>query len=150
MTKLLKIFSIDNIVGKLCLLGIFAPLAVGILRLYISQKSNQDFYITTWYMSWELWVYSLFFIWFCVAIFRAVFSRRCPNCLSANTSKIDQQEIERSEGVITETIEVDKNVLTGSDKYESYYVPTTFTKTKFFFNCHNCQEPWEIVTAIPD
>ena len=150
MEKILKTFSTDNLIGKLCLLGFLAPIVAVLIRFYISEKANGNFYILKVYNSSELWLYLVSVIWFFIALFRGSLSERCPKCSSVNNSKVGRTEVERYEGKETETIEVDRNVLTGAGNYESYDVPTTFIKTAFSFKCHNCQHSWEKIIDIAE
>ena len=150
MKKFFEKFSTDSALGKIFLFGFFAPIISGIIRFYISEKTNQSFNDMTGYMPWEAWLYFLSLIWFFIAFFRSSLSTRCPKCLSANNSKIGKEEIERYEEAATETIKVDTNVLTGAPKYESYDVPTTFIKIEFSFKCHNCQNAWKKVIDVEE
>ena len=139
----------DSLLGKLCLLGFVAPILAGFIRYQISQSHGQDFYILTGYMPWELKLYFLSLIWFVVAICRMSFTRRCPKCRSANNVKLRKREVGQHEGTLTETIEVGENVITGLPKYESYNVPTTFSKVKYSYKCQHCYHQWDVIREIP-
>lgn len=149
MKSKLKLFMSDSLVGKICILGIVAPLIAGGIRYYISQVNEQDFYILTGYLPWEIKLYQISFIWFCVAAFWLFITRRCPNCKSSNNYKVGKREVGRIEGVVTETIKVDENIITGTPKYESYEVATTFAKIEFSYNCRNCSHNWNVIREIP-
>ena len=140
--RILNKFSTDRLIGKLCLLGLLAPVAAIVIRLYISAKTDHGFYRLSEHNAWELWIYFLCLIWFFIALFRYFYATRCTSCSSANNSKTGKREIERYDGWISKR-------LPGSRKFQVYDVPVTFIKTAFSFHCHHCQNVWETVVDIP-